>query len=89
MASVRAEGAAAVLRVADDGPGMPPSLLPHVFERFARGDEARTRVAAADGRRSTGLGLSIVHAVVAAHHGTVGVSSRPGETVFTVRLPLA
>ncbi|MCZ2828871.1 HAMP domain-containing sensor histidine kinase [Modestobacter sp. VKM Ac-2986] len=74
----------AVLQVVDDGPGIPPGLLGHVFERFARGDASRSRVAG-----STGLGLAIVHAVVAAHGGTVTATSRPGETTFTVRLPHA
>ena len=74
----------ALIRVTDAGPGIPADLLPHVFERFARGDSSRSRAAG-----STGLGLSIVHAVVTAHGGTVGVDSRPGRTEFTVRLPLA
>jgi two-component system OmpR family sensor kinase len=72
----------AVLTVADDGPGIPPALLPLLFERFVRGDGSRSRTAG-----STGLGLSIVQAVVAAHGGRVSVSSRPGETVFTLVLP--
>ncbi|MDQ2790845.1 MAG: two-component sensor histidine kinase [Pseudonocardiales bacterium] len=71
------------LSVVDDGPGVPPDLLPHVFERFARGDSSRSRAAG-----STGLGLSIVDAVVAAHGGSVDVTSVPGRTAFTVRLPL-
>jgi two-component system OmpR family sensor kinase len=70
------------LSVTDDGPGIPPELLPEVFERFARGDSSRSRAAG-----STGLGLSIVAAVVAAHKGTVKASSRPGRTEFSVRLP--
>jgi two-component system OmpR family sensor kinase len=74
--------AAAVVEVADQGPGIPPELLPHIFERFARADSSRSRNAG-----STGLGLAIVSAVVAAHGGTVDVRSRPGETVFAVRLP--
>jgi two-component system OmpR family sensor kinase len=69
--------------VADNGPGIPPALLPDVFERFARGDSSRSRAAG-----STGLGLAIVSAVVEAHHGTVTVDSVPGRTVFTVRLPV-
>ena len=73
----------AVLRVTDDGPGIPAGLQPHVFERFARGDGSRAR-----GAGSTGLGLAIVHAVVTAHGGTVEVASEPGRTSFTVRLPL-
>jgi two-component system OmpR family sensor kinase len=74
----------ALLRVTDGGPGIPAGLQPHIFERFARGDSSRSRAAG-----STGLGLSIVHAVVTAHGGTVSVDSRPGHTEFTVRLPLA
>jgi two-component system, OmpR family, sensor kinase len=72
-----------VLEVQDDGPGIPPALLPHVFERFARGDASRSRAAG-----STGLGLAIVQAVVTAHGGTVDVQSVPGRTVFSVRLPI-
>jgi two-component system OmpR family sensor kinase len=70
------------LSVTDDGPGIPPQLLPEVFERFARGDSSRSRAAG-----STGLGLSIVAAVVSAHRGNVMVTSRPGHTEFAVRLP--
>ncbi|WP_328426666.1 HAMP domain-containing histidine kinase [Micromonospora sp. NBC_00389] len=76
------EGDAAVLTVADEGPGVPAELQPEMFERFARGDSSRSRA-----HGSTGLGLAIVAAVVEAHHGTVAVDSRPGRTVFTVRLP--
>ncbi|MFG2293087.1 sensor histidine kinase [Streptomyces sp. NPDC048603] len=72
------------IEVEDDGPGIPPDLLPHVFERFARGDASRSRQAG-----STGLGLAIVQAVVTAHGGRVGVRSEPGRTRFEVRLPLA
>lgn len=76
------EANAAVLTVADDGPGVPAELRPEMFERFARGDSSRSRA-----HGSTGLGLAIVAAVVEAHHGTVTVDSRPGRTVFVVRLP--
>ena len=79
----RRPATAAVLRVTDAGPGIPAELQPHIFERFARGDSSRSRAAG-----STGLGLSIVHAVVTAHGGTVSVESAPGRTEFTVRLPL-
>jgi two-component system OmpR family sensor kinase len=71
-----------MLTVTDDGPGIPDSLLPQLFQRFVRGDTSRSRAAG-----STGLGLSIVEAVVHAHHGSVSVDSRPGRTTFTVRLP--
>ena len=57
-------------------------LLPELFERFVRGDSSRSHAAG-----STGLGLAIVKAVVAAHHGTVSVTSRPGRTSFTIVLP--
>ncbi len=70
------------LTVADNGPGIPPALLPDIFQRFARADTSRSRAAG-----STGLGLSIVDAVVAAHGGRVEVASRPGDTVFAVHLP--
>ncbi|MEJ2857461.1 MULTISPECIES: sensor histidine kinase [unclassified Saccharothrix] len=70
------------LTVTDDGPGIPVSLQGEVFERFARGDTSRSRAVG-----STGLGLSIVAAVVAAHDGKVDVKSSPGKTTFTVTLP--
>ncbi|MFE7837480.1 ATP-binding protein [Streptomyces sp. NPDC057474] len=68
--------------VEDDGQGIPEELLPHVFERFARGDSSRSRASG-----STGLGLAIVQAVADAHGGAVTVDSVPGRTVFTVHLP--
>ncbi|MFJ5925393.1 sensor histidine kinase [Kitasatospora sp. NPDC092948] len=71
-----------VLTVADNGPGIPPELLPHVFERFVRGDPTRSRRTG-----STGLGLAIVDAVVHAHGGTTTVLSAPGGTAFRVTLP--
>jgi two-component system OmpR family sensor kinase len=75
-------GTWAVITVTDDGPGIPAALQPEIFNRFVRGDSSRSR-----GAGSTGLGLAIVAAVVGAHRGTVTVQSRPGRTVFTVRLP--
>jgi two-component system OmpR family sensor kinase len=71
------------VRVRDSGPGIPPELQPTLFERFVRGDSSRNRKSG-----STGLGLSIVHAVVTAHHGSVRVDSEPGSTAFVVRLPV-
>ena len=73
-----------VLTVTDDGPGIPPELLPELFERFTRADTARSHATDAS---STGLGLAIVDAVVAAHGGAVLVTSRPGMTRFTSALP--
>jgi two-component system OmpR family sensor kinase len=70
--ALAAEPPGARLSVSDDGPGIAPDLLPHVFERFARGSTSRSRH-----NGGTGLGLAIVRAVVAAHHGTVDVASRP------------
>jgi two-component system OmpR family sensor kinase len=79
---VRPEGSLVRVSVTDDGPGVPMTLQPRIFERFTRGDDARVR---ANG--STGLGLSIVAAVGQAHGGRVEVSSRPGATTFSVLLP--
>jgi two-component system, OmpR family, sensor kinase len=75
------------LSVTDDGPGIPPELLPELFERFTRADTARAREVDAAGK-STGLGLAIVDAVVAAHGGCITVTSKPGMTRFTVILPM-
>jgi two-component system OmpR family sensor kinase len=75
------------LSITDDGPGIPPELLPELFERFTRGEVGRARDASAAGK-STGLGLAIVDAVVAAHGGAIVVTSRPGMTRFVILLPL-
>ena len=77
------DGPLVVLTVTDDGPGIPASLLPDLFERFTRADTARSHATDAS---STGLGLAIVDAVVAAHGGAVLVTSRPGMTRFTIAL---
>ncbi|CAM5392968.1 sensor histidine kinase [Streptomyces coeruleorubidus] len=81
-ARVQRRGPWLCVDVEDNGQGVPAELLPHVFERFARGDSARTRATG-----STGLGLAIVQAVATAHGGAVTVDSGPGRTVFTVHLP--
>jgi two-component system OmpR family sensor kinase len=75
------------LSITDDGPGIPPELLPELFERFTRADTSRARDANAAGK-STGLGLAIVDAVVAAHGGCIAVTSKPGTTRFAIILPL-
>jgi two-component system sensor histidine kinase BaeS len=66
-----------VLAVHDDGPGIPPELLPHVFERFVRGPDSL----------GSGLGLPIVADIAAAHGGSATIESPPGEGT-TVRLLL-
>ena len=71
-----------VVEVADDGPGFPPEIAEDAFERFTRGDTARSRE-----ESGAGLGLSLVQAIVDAHHGHVTLDSRPGSTTFTVELP--
>ena len=76
----------AVITVTDDGPGVPADLQASVFERFTRAEVSRVRM---QGGSSTGLGLAIVAAVAAAHRGTASLDSRPGRTVFTVRIPVA
>jgi signal transduction histidine kinase len=80
-----------VLSVEDQGPGIPPEHLAHIFDRFYKVDASRpfepsTHNGASGG---SGLGLSIVKAIVERHGGTVTVRSRPGETVFDVELPAA
>ncbi|MDQ4504217.1 HAMP domain-containing sensor histidine kinase [Sinomonas sp. ASV322] len=72
----------AVITVTDNGPGVPAELQKKVFSRFTRADKARTGT-----EGSTGLGLSIVQAIVEAHGGSVELSSRPGRTEFAVYLP--
>ena len=79
----------AVIRVTDNGPGIPAEIQSRVFERFTRADTSRVRASDAPSGTSTGLGLAIVAAVVEAHQGRVTVSSVPGRTEFSVWLPLA
>jgi len=83
--SLRTVGERARLEVADDGPGLEPDVAARIFERFFRGDPARTRASG-----GSGLGLSIVAAVVEAHGGRVSVDTAPGAGArFVVELPLA
>ncbi len=70
------------ISVRDTGEGILPDDLPHVFERFFRGEKSRTRTAG-----GSGLGLAIAKGIVDAHHGDIQVESKPGqETVFTIKL---
>jgi signal transduction histidine kinase len=76
-------GDTAALQVRDTGSGIGPSVLPHIFERFNRGDSARTGAGA-------GLGLAIAAALVEAMDGRISVESHVGSgSTFTVRLPLS
>ncbi|HJW91199.1 MAG TPA: HAMP domain-containing sensor histidine kinase [Anaerolineales bacterium] len=81
------EGNQAKLTVSDTGPGIPAEDIPHVFERFYRGEKSRTRTR--DGK-GFGLGLSIAYWIVRNHGGRIEVNSRPGQgSTFCVWLPLA
>jgi two-component system OmpR family sensor kinase len=83
--STGSAGGDAVLTVTDHGPGISPEQARRIFEPFYRGDPGRSR-----DRGGSGLGLSIVSAVVAAHHGSVEVvPTEGGGATFTVKLPLA
>ncbi|MEL3945311.1 MULTISPECIES: sensor histidine kinase [Streptomyces] len=73
---------AVVVRVADSGPGIPAADQERVFDRFYRVDKARTR-----DRGGSGLGLAVARSLIRAHDGTIDVTSAPGSTVFTLRLP--
>ncbi|MGI5150696.1 sensor histidine kinase [Plantactinospora sp. CA-294935] len=82
--TVTAEDGEVVIAVRDEGDGIAPEHLPHVFERFYRADPSRSR----DGGGSSGLGLAIVEAIVAAHGGRAGVTSVPGQgTTVRVTFP--
>lgn len=82
--SVSRDAGTVLLRVVDDGPGIPNALQAEVFERFARADTSRSHRYG-----STGLGLAIVSAVVRAHQGSITLNSERGHTEFAVRLPAA
>jgi two-component system sensor histidine kinase MtrB len=74
----------AVIEVLDSGPGIPPDVLPLIFDRFYKTDTARTRT------EGSGLGLAITTENVRLHHGTVHAANHPGGgALFTVELPLS
>jgi signal transduction histidine kinase len=80
--SIQSEDGQAILRVSDRGEGIPPTDLPHIFERFRRGRNVEGRIP------GTGIGLAGVHRIVELHHGTIRVDSEVGVgTTFTIRLP--
>src|SRR5262249_11806832 len=81
---LRARNDTAELTIANTGPGIAPESLPHVFERFYRGDPAHSHEM--DG---CGLGLSIAEWIASAHSGTIHIESAPSKlTTVTVQLPL-
>lgn len=81
------ENQKARITISDTGPGIPPEDLPHIFERFYRGEKSRTR--SKDGK-GFGLGLSIAYWIVRNHGGTIEVSSQEKKgTTFCIWLPLA
>ena len=83
--SVTLQGGRAAVSVADTGMGIEPEILPHIFERFFRGDQARER-----DQHGSGLGLAIAQWIATAHGGEITVHSEPGKgSVFTMLLPLA
>jgi len=76
------------LTVSDTGPGIPPEDIPHIFERFYRGEKSRTR--SKNGKKGFGLGLSIAYWIVRNHGGQIEVMPRePHGATFSVWLPLA
>lgn len=87
LVSLGKEQNQARLTVSDTGPGISPEDLPHVFERFYRGEKSRTR--SKDGK-GFGLGLSIAYWIVRNHDGRIEVDSKIGSgTTFCIWLPLA
>lgn len=81
--AARPEADAVTLSVTDTGTGIAPEALPHLFERYYRGADARTR------GEGTGLGLAIAASVARAHGGTLSVESTPGAgSTFTLHLPM-
>jgi signal transduction histidine kinase len=78
----RPDGPKVRITVSDTGQGIAPEELPHVFDRFYRGDTSRDRASG-----GSGLGLSIARALIEAHGGTIDVQSTPGEgTTFSILL---
>jgi two-component system OmpR family sensor kinase len=82
--SIRCDADDAVITLADEGPGVSPEDATRAFDRFHRADRSRARASG-----GAGLGLSIVAAIVAAHHGRVAMTSSDAGTAVTIRLPIS
>ena len=83
--AVRAESSGGIFRltVSDDGIGISPEDLPHIFERFYRADKSRSRSTG-----GSGVGLAVAKAIIEAHGGTIFAESEPGKgSSFTFALP--
>jgi signal transduction histidine kinase len=81
-------GGGVALTVSDQGPGIAPEHLPHVFDRFYKAEESRVSLSGgAPLSHGSGLGLSIVKAIVERHGGQISVRSQPGRTVFELVVP--
>ena len=89
MLIVQNGGPSVNLIVSDNGIGIVEDQLPHIFERFYRGDPSRTRESGSGGQSDgAGLGLSIARWIVDEHHGSIAPDSRPGGgTRMVVTLP--
>jgi signal transduction histidine kinase len=83
LAAVRPADRQLTITVQDSGGGIPAEDLPHIFERFYRGDKVRQR------NGSSGLGLAIARSIVEAHGGTISAESAEGQgTIFSITLPI-
>lgn len=82
LVSAKTEGDQVVISISDNGPGISPEDLPHIFDRLYRGDKSRSK-------KGLGLGLSLVQAVTHAHGGRVEVDDASGRgATFTLRFPI-
>jgi signal transduction histidine kinase len=85
IVGARPAGRCIELSVSDNGPGIPPEDVPHMFERFWRAEKSRNRATG-----GSGLGLAIVKQLVEAHHGQVQVESQVGKgTRFEIQIPIS
>jgi two-component system, OmpR family, heavy metal sensor histidine kinase CusS len=85
LLALRSAGPSAEFTICNTGPGIPPAVLPRVFDRFFRSDPAPSGEV-----EGCGLGLSIAQWIVSAHRGSINIESTPSQmTTVTVRLPLA